>query len=301
LGVSDEALAERIREDGVDILVDLTQHMAGNRLQTFARQPAPIQVSFAGYPASTGLDAIPYRISDRFLERGGFQPGNTARREYVFLLDSFWCYDPCGVNVAVNQLPAWESGRLTFGSLNNFCKVNESALKLWGRVLENVAESRLILLSPKGSHRDWALETLARAGIEARRVEFVEVCPRQTYLEMHHLLDIVLDPYPYCGHTTSLDALWMGVPVVTLAGERAVCRASLSQLSNLGLPDLVAFSEDEYVSIAVQLAGELPRLAELRATLRTHMEASPLMDAPRFARQVHVAYRTMWRRWCAEK
>ena len=137
-------------------------------------------------------------------------------------------------------------------------------------------------------------------GVDAQRLEFLEPRPRAAYLELYHRLDIVLDPFPYNGHTTSLDALWMGVPVVSLAGQRAVSRAGLSQLTNLGLSELVAWTEDEYVEIATELAGDLPRLAELRATLRSRMEASVLMDAPHFARQIEAAYRTMWRHWCAE-
>jgi predicted O-linked N-acetylglucosamine transferase (SPINDLY family) len=204
------------------------------------------------------------------------------------------------MEVEVNGLPASQSGRVTFGSLNNFCKINEPGLKLWARVLGQVKDSLLMLLCHVGSHRQRTLELLEREGVAAHRVEFVEPRPRKSYLEMYHRLDIVLDPFPYNGHTTSLDALWLGVPVVSLAGRRAVSRAGLSQLSNLGLPELVAFSEDEYVEIATRLAHDLPRLAELRRTLRPRMEASVLMDAPRFAYGIEAAYRAMWRQWCQE-
>jgi predicted O-linked N-acetylglucosamine transferase (SPINDLY family) len=255
-----------------------------------------VQVSFAGYPGSTGLDAIGYRLSDRLLES---PVGPASPTEQVFLIDSFWCYDPCGMTVAVNELPARHSGRVTFGSLNSFCKVNEPVLRLWARVLGAVKDSRLVLLSQLGSHRQRTLEVLEREGVAAHRVEFVDRSPRQAYLELHHRLDLVLDPFPYNGHTTSLDALWMGVPVVSLAGATTVSRAGLSQLTNLGLPELVASTEDDYVQIATELAHDLPRLATLRATLRPRMEASALMDAPRFARQIEAAYRTMWRQWCA--
>jgi protein O-GlcNAc transferase len=264
----------------------------------FARKPAPVQVSFAGYPESAGVDAIEHRISDRSLERG-FSEEKIARRERVSLIESFWCYDPAGIEVEVNGSPAAESGRVSFGSLNNFCKVNEPMLRLWARVLGETPDSRLILRSGTGSPRRRTVGVLEREGIDGRRVEFVDVRPRREYLEMHHKVDIVLDTFPYNGHTTSLDALWMGVPVVSLAGEVPVSRAGLSQLSNLGMPELVARSEDEYVRIAVGLAADLPRLAQLRATLRTRMEASILMDGPRFARNVEAAYRSMWEEWCA--
>jgi len=299
VGLGDEALAEMIRRDGVDILVDLTQHLAGNRLRTFARQPAPVQVSFAGYPESAGLEAIEYRISDRYLEGGSAEPA-TGRKERVFLIDSFWCYDPCGIDVAVNGSPARESGGVTFGSMNNSCKVNERALCLWARVLGKVKDSRLVISSRRGSHRQWTLEILGRDGVEAHRVEFEEYRPRRQYLELYHRLDIVLDTHPYNGGVTTCDALWMGVPVVSLAGETPVSRAGLSLLTNLGLPELVAHSEDDYVRIASELARDLTRLEHLRSTLRQRMETSVLMDGPRFARNVEAAYRSMWRRWCED-
>jgi predicted O-linked N-acetylglucosamine transferase (SPINDLY family) len=165
-------------------------------------------------------------------------------------------------------------------------------------VLGSVKDSRLLLLSPAGSHRQRTIEAFEREGIEAHRVEFAEPRPRQAYLELYHRLDIVLDAFPYNGHTTSLDALWMGVPVVTLAGQRSVSRAGWSQLSNLGLPELVAFSQEDYIQIATKLAGDIPQLMELRATLRRRMQTSPLMDGPRFARSIEAAYRAMWRQWC---
>jgi len=306
VGVSDETLAAMIREDEVDILVDLTQHMGGNRLGAFARTTAPVQVSFAGYPASAGLETIGYRISDHWLEGteekmadGKWQnrPGQTER---VFLLDSFWCYDPCGLEVPVNALPARGNGSVTFGCLNNFCKVNEPLLRLWARVLGAVKDARLVLSSPRGQHRQRTLDFLEHTGVAPKRVEFVEPCPRRAYLELYHRLDVVLDTFPYNGHTTSMDALWMGVPVVSLAGNPAVSRAGLSQLSNLGMPELVAHSEDEYVAIAARLAGDWPRLRDLRATLRARMEASVLMNASHLTRQIEEAYRAMWQLWCAE-
>jgi len=296
VGVDDETVVEIIRKDGVDILVDLAQHTACNRLPVFARKPAPVQVSFAAYPGSTGLEAIEYRISDHYLESGPAQ--QTAReKEQVCLIDSFWCYESRGAEVEVNGLPARAGGRVTFGCLNNFCKVNERALRLWAQVLGKVKDSRLILLAALGSHRQRTWETLEKQGVEAQRVEFVEFRPRREYLQLHHRLDIVLDTFPYNGHTTSLDALWMGVPVITLAGNTSVSSAGVSQLTNLGMPELIARTETEFVNIAENLARDLPRLAQLRSTLRDRMQASILMDAPRFARQIEQAYRSMWRAW----
>jgi protein O-GlcNAc transferase len=219
----------------------------------------------------------------------------------VCLIDSFYCYDPCGMEVEVNPLPGLENGAVTFGCLNNFCKVNDRALSLWARVLGKVKDSRLVISSRAGSQRQRTLEALEREGVAARRVEFVDFRPRREYLELYHRLDIILDTFPYNGGVTTCDALWMGAPVVSLAGETAVSRAGLSQLTNLGLPELAARSEAEYVNIAESLARDLPRLAQLRSTLRDRMKTSILMDAPRFARNVEAAYQCIWRVWRNEQ
>jgi predicted O-linked N-acetylglucosamine transferase (SPINDLY family) len=315
VGTSDDELADMIRQDEVDILVDLAQHTAGNRLPVFARQPAPVQVSFAGYPAGTGVRGIGWRLSDQWLEaedcraailaaekEGSSQDGRPTiegRAERVLLLDTFWCYEPGDVALEVNALPALRNGYVTFGAFTNFCKVNDQVLRLWARVLRAAPAARLIMMTHPGGHRERTLTLLEGEGVEAGRVEFVGPRPRTEYLSLYHRVDVVLDPFPYNGHTTSLDGLWMGVPMVSLAGQSAVSRAGLSQLSNLGLPELVAYSEDEYVEIARKLTGDPARLAELRATLRGRMERSVLMDAPRWARSIEAAYRVMWREWCA--
>jgi len=333
LGLTNPEAAELIRQHQIDILVDLALHTAHHRLLMFAHQPAPVQVSYAGYPGSAGVETIGYRISDRWLEsemgdgRSEFGSAPHSRSpishlpspreallsdlrsprpelrpaERVFLLDSFWCYSPHGADLPVNALPALENKFVTFGCLNNFCKVNEQVLALWSRILARAESSRLIILSFAGSHRQRTLARLQQAGVDASRVDFVAPRPRHEYLEFYHRIDIGLDTFPYNGHTTSLDAFWMGVPVIGLAGELPVSRAGLSNLMNLGLPELLADTEDEYVEKAAQLAADLPRLARLRATLRSRMEASPLMDAPRFARSIEAAYRAMWRRWCRDK
>jgi predicted O-linked N-acetylglucosamine transferase (SPINDLY family) len=246
------------------------------------------------------MDSIGYRISDSYLEIGRLTDKSRAG-ELECLIDSFWCYDPCGLEIPIAALPAERNGRITFGSLNNFCKINEVALGLWARVLRELGDSRLILLSRAGSHRQRALEILRAEGVESGRVEFVEPGERREYLATYQRIDIGLDPMPYNGHTTSLDALWMGVPVVSLAGSQSVSRAGLSQSANLGLEELVAFSPDDFVAITLRLARDLPRLTGLRRSLRPRMEASPLMDGRRFARSIENTYRSVWRRWCATR
>ena len=300
-GLSAEELADQVRGDRIDILVDLVMHMAFNRALTFARKPAPVQVAWLAYPGGTGLEAIDYRITDPYLDPPGPHDETCDREKPVHLPDTFWCYDPLTSEPAVSSPPCLETGFVTFGCLNNFCKVNEQVLHLWARVLGAVNRSRLMILCPQGNHRQSLLDLLQRDGIGPDRVELIARGSRSQYLEHYHRIDLGLDTFPYNGHTTSLDSFWMGVPVITLVGRTVVGRAGLSQLSNLALPELVARTPEEYVRIAADLASKLPRLSELRRTLRPRMRASPLMDAPRFAHHIEAAYRRMWTEWCVTK
>jgi predicted O-linked N-acetylglucosamine transferase (SPINDLY family) len=298
VGLNDEQVAAHIRDDQIDVLVDLALHTARNRLLVFARKPAPVQASFAGYPGSTGLRTIDYRLTDPQLEPPD-RDDPFAADEAFRLPDTFWCYEPLTEEPALNALPAAEAGHVTFGCLGNFGKLNPAVLALWARVLTELERSRLIVRAAEGSHRQWAVNLLAEHGVAPDRVEFVASQPHAQYLETYQRIDVGLDTFPYNGHTTSLDALWMGVPVVTLVGQTAVGRAGLSQLANLGLAELAADTPERFAEIATALARDLPRLSELRATLRRRMQHSPLMDAPRFARNIEAAYRVMWQRWCA--
>jgi predicted O-linked N-acetylglucosamine transferase (SPINDLY family) len=238
-----------------------------------------------------------YRLTDAHVD----PPGLFDRyytEESIRLPDAFGCYDPLTAEVAVGALPALEQGCITFGSLNNFCKVNPAVLTLWSQALRAVDGSRLLLRAAEGSHRRRTLQLLEEEGIAPERVSFVGWHPRAEYLELYRRIDIGLDTVPYNGQTTTLDALWMGVPVITLLGHTAVGRAGMSLLANLGLPELIAGSPEQFVRIAGEWARDLPRLGALRAGLRGRMRNSPLMDGPRFARHVEAAYRRMWQRWC---
>ena len=298
-GLGEEQVAQRVRQDRIDILVDLTMHMARNHLLVFARKPAPVQVCWLAYQGTTGLSTIDYRLTDPFIDPPGLHD-HCYSEESVRLPDAFWCYDPLASEPAVSALPALDKGHITFGSLNAFCKVNVLVLRLWARVLKAVDRSQLMLLAAEGSHRQQTLDLLKQEGVEPDRVTFVAQRSRPQYLELYRRIDIGLDTFPYPGQTTSLDAFWLGVPVVTIVGQTAVARAGLSLLRNLGLPELAAQTPEQYVRIAVELAGDLPRLRDLRATLRDRLQSSPLMNAPRFARNVEAAYRNMWQRWCAQ-
>jgi len=297
-GLPDEVAVDLMRGDQIDILVDLSLHMAGNRLPLFARKPAPVQVTWAGYPGSTGLDTMDYRLTDPFLDPVGASVGLYSEKT-VRLPHSFWCYNPITPTPAVNPLPARDAGVVTFGSLNNYCKVNEGVIRLWSQVMSAVKGSRLLLLSGQGTHRQRAVEIFERNGVTGDRIDWFLPAPREEYLAAYHRIDLGLDTFPYNGHTTSLDSFWMGVPVVTLVGSTVVGRAGFSQAMNLGLPELVAWTPNEFIQAATGLATNLPRLIELRSTLRERMQASPLMDAGAFTRDIEVAYRAMWDKWCS--
>jgi len=296
---SDQQLADMVRADQIDILIDLTLHMAGSRLLVFAQKPAPVQVTYLAYAGTSGLETIDYRLTDPHLDPPG--QGDTEYAEESFVLpETYWCYAPVTQTPEVGPLPALARGHVTFGSLNNFSKASTPTLDAWIRLLQQVAGARLVLHAPEGTHRQQLHQRLAHAGVDPQRLTFVGKQSAMDYFSQYHAIDIALDPFPYGGGTTTCDALWMGVPVVTLDGQTAVGRGAKSILTNIGLPELVAGAVEEYLQKARELAGDFPRLAACRATLRQRMTASPLMDAPRFARAIEAAYRTMWRRWCQD-
>ena len=295
--LSDERLAQQVREDRIDILVDLTMHMEGSRLLAFARKPAPVQVTYVAYPGTTGLSAIDYRLTDPYLDPPGID--ESCYSERLYRLPRTWCcYFPRAHTPDVSPLPAASLGRITFGCLNNFGKITPDTLRAWGRLLAQVSGSELMIHAPEGRHRQRTTSMIAEQGVDPARVRFIGQLPLDAYFAQYQAIDIGLDPFPYTGGTTTCDSLWMGVPVVSLAGSTAASRGGLTLLSNIGLTELVARDTDQYVRIAADLARDLDRLAGIRSTLRARMSASPLMDARQFARDVERAYRTMWHTWC---
>ena len=295
VALSHEALAEKIRADGIDILVDLSMHSAENRLPTFARKPAPVQVSWLAYPDTTGLETIDYRLTDATMEPPAERIATAAERP-LHLPDAWCCYEPIGPFPEVSELPAVRTGHVTFGSFSKTSRLNDHVLRCWSRLAQRMPEARWVILHPEGRGRE---RVLGFFGENAGRVEFAPHRPWVEYLTSFAGIDVCLDSFPSNGLTATCHALWMGTPVVTLAGASPGARAGASLLKAAGLPELVAHSEDEYVKIAAALAADLSRLAELRSGLRARLQASPLMDAPRFARNVEVAYRRIWREWCA--
>jgi len=298
--MTDDQSAGKIRDDKIDILIDLAMHGADNRLPVFARKPAPVQATYLAYPGTTGLDAIDYRISDQILDPPGELPADYTEKT-IYLPHSYWCYQPPADAPPVSPLPALSAGYITFGCLNNFCKASPPALVAWREILAAVPNSRLLLHTATGPHREKITSDFAAAGIANDRVSFTPFIRTQEYFQLYGRIDIALDPFPAAGGTTSCDALWMGVPVITLRGKTAIGRGGASILSAVGLTRCIAADVPRYVSLAVDFAQDLPRLAALRSSLRQTMQNSPLMNAAQFAADMETLYRKIWTDWCATR
>jgi predicted O-linked N-acetylglucosamine transferase (SPINDLY family) len=297
----DAEAADLIRADEIDVLVDLAGHSNGNRLMVFARKPAPVQVTYLGYPGTTGLSAIDYRITDAFADPPGMTEGHHSEK-LIRLAGCAWCYGPDSQNVP-SESPATQSGVVTFGCFNNLAKVNDRTLGLWARILDAVPGSRLLLKSigflSMDARRRVRESLCSQSGIGEERLDIRgPEDSHESHLALYREMDIALDTFPYHGTTTTCEALWMGVPVVTLAGRTHVSRVGVSLLTNVGLPELIAESEDEYVRIAVELARDVEQLVNYRSNLRDKMLGSQLLDAPSFAREIEGAFRQMWTSWC---
>ena len=301
-GLPDERAAELVREDGIDILVDLAGHTGGHRLRVFARKPAPIQITYLGYPGTTGLAAMDYRLTDAWTDPPGWTEAFYTE-ELVRLPAGSLCFQPPLSGPEVVALPALSPGNVTFASFNNAAKVSPEAVTLWSKVLAAVPDAQLVLKSKSFGDRE-TVERLRglfeREGIAARRLEFVGWVPAsEEHLALYDRAHIALDTFPYSGCTTTCEALWMGVPVITLARGEPRSRMSLSVLRQVGLDDFIAESPEAYVDIAAELAADIGTLRMLRSGLRETMKRSCLLDATAFTRTVEFAYRDMWKRWCA--
>jgi predicted O-linked N-acetylglucosamine transferase (SPINDLY family) len=291
--LSDAELASMIAEDRIDILVDLNMHMEASRLLVFARRPAPNLVTYLAYPGTTGMGAMDYRLSDPFLDPPAFNERVYSERT-CRLRQSYWCYPQPYEAPEVGPLPADQRGCVTFGYFDSFSRISPGVLDVWGEVMNEVSGSRLMMAAPKGSCREMVSSRLAEHGVEASRLTFVERVSGGEYFARYCQVDIALDSFPFAGNAATCDSLWMGVPVVTLAGQGAVGRAGVSVLNNAGLAEFVAESREKYVRIAAGIAGDLKRLREIRRGLREKTLASPLMDARRYTQDVEAAYRKMW-------
>lgn len=297
--LDDDALIRQIRADRIDVLVDLAGHTEFNRLAVFARRAAPVQVSYLGYPNSTGLSTMDFRITDGVTDP---QPlAESWHSETLLRMPvSQWCFRPFGDLAAPGPLPAREAGFVTFGSFNNLTKASNTLLRCWVQILVNVPMSRLRLTRVRSPQR--AAEIVAmfeQSGVAAERIQCVPYRNDAPHGLQFAGVDVALDHYPYNGVTTTCESLYVGVPVISLHGRNSVSRSGLSILSGIGLPELVASTPEEYVEIAVGLAKDLTRLEQLRLSLRTRCENSPLRDEARFAVNFEELLRSAWRQYLA--
>lgn len=293
---SDSAVADQIRADGIDVLIDLAGHTQNNRLGVFARHPAPVQATWLGYLNTTGLTAMDYRICDPFTDPAGTTEHLHTEQLYR-MPHSQWCYRPwCDVPPTTStRTPA----QLVFGSCNQFAKLSEPCLDLWCEILRRLPDVDVEILDVRDDHaRSSVVEAMDRRGIETRRLRLRGRMSLPDYYRTVSAFDVALDTYPYNGGTTTLDTLWMGVPVVALKGDLGVSRSSYSILSNLKLPELIAESRSEYIDLNLRLALDTTWRESVRGQLRHRLATSPLMDVAAFVADLETAYRTMWRAWC---
>ncbi len=300
--MSNHDLADRIRGNRIDILVDLTGHTGNNRLLTFTRKPAPVQVTYLGYPNTTGMPSINYRLTDAWVDPPGMTDSYYTE-VLVRLPHGFLCYQAPSGSPDVGPPPCMERHQITFGSFNNLAKISPETITLWASILRAVPDSRLIVKNlslQDETTRKQLHDKFLKYGV---LTEQLELLPPEYQLSSHlakyQQVDIALDTFPYNGTTTTCEAMWMGVPVITLAGNMHAGRVGISILSQLGLDECIAQTTDEYVAIAGKLAADKERLAELRGSLREKMSKSTLCDGAGFAQAIECAYREMWEKWCA--
>jgi len=299
--LTDAELAQLVERDGIDVLVDLTGHAGALRLGVFALQPAPVQATWLGYLGSTGLTRIQYRFTDARADPPG-AADSLHTEELLRLPHSLWCYRPVHNERHAAEPPSRARDFITFGSFNHAPKLSAGTRRLWMQILRAAPRSRLLVVGlPEGRARRAFLQAFVDAGVDAARLTILPRVPFDEYLRQFDAVDLAFDTMPYGGGTTTFDALWMGVPVLTLVGERSAGRSSASILGELGLHDWIAGTADEYVARALAHAADGARLAELRATLRARLRASPLMDEASFARDFEAGCRAMWRAWCARR
>jgi protein O-GlcNAc transferase len=299
--LSDEQLAGQVRADGIDILVDLAGHSAYHRLLVFPQRPAPVQITYLGYPNTSGLTSIAYRLADRVTD----PPDEPVfySEQLAYLASQYTCFAPPQDATEVSDLPASRNGYITFGSLHKLPKLNARVFDLWQRVLEAVPSSRLLVFhhTLRGDARDRLEREFAGRGIAPHRVELRHEKPVDGHLGVYREIDISLDTFPWSGHATTCESLWMGVPMLTLRGDRHAARLSASVLGAARLSEWIAATPAEYVELAVQMSGQIDQLAELRRGLRDRVARSPLCDGIAFTRQLEETYRSLWRNWCNQR
>jgi len=303
VGLSDDAVTELIRQDQIDILVDLSGHTAGNRLLVFARKPAPIQITAWGHATGTGMKTIDVFFTDVVMVPPAEQ---SLYAESVRYLPCTLCYssDVTLTLPPVNTLRALQQSTITFGCFNRLCKITDATVTLWSCVLQAIPDSRLVLKTTELDDaviRTRLTERLLRAGIDAKRIELQGRTNWEMHMAAYNEIDIALDCFPQSGGVTTLDGLLMGIPVVTLRWHNYVGRFSASIMSTLGLTDWIAETEDAYVALAVGKARDREALAALRSTLRERVKSSVLGDAKAYMKLAELEYRVLWRAWVQQQ
>lgn len=301
-GRMDDEVVKMIQQDEIDVLIDLSGHTGNNRLPIFAWKPAPVQVTWLGYFATTGVQAIDYLIAD---------PWTLPESEEAYFTETVWrlpetrlCFTPPDLNVEIRPLPAITERQITFGCFNNLNKMNNAVIALWAKVLTKIPNSRLFLKARQlysSSAHDDVVNQFSRHGIAKSRLILEGPEIRANYFAAYNRVDIALDPFPYTGGTTTAEALWMGVPVLTMSGTHFLARQGVGLLMNAGLPDWIANDPDDYVARAIAHASDIDGLVALRARLRSQVLTSPIFDASRFAMHFEEALRGMWKKWCSEQ
>jgi protein O-GlcNAc transferase len=296
-GASDEDVAKLIHADAIDVLVDIAGHTGRNRLQVFARRPAPIQMTWLDYLATTGLRGMDYRITDMVADPPDAEAFHTET--LLRMPHAQWCWRPDSQAPPVSALPATTRGYVTFGSFNNAIKLTDATLALWRGLLEAMPDARLIIAGlAEGVARS---RVLAHFGAAGARLTFLPRVSVEKYREAFAEVDIALDPMPFSGATTTLDALWQGVPVLTLPGATSCSRSAASILMSLSLSDWIASNAADWLLRAQRLAADRAALTSLRAGLRERVRVSPLTDVPAFTRALEALYESAWRDWCTKR
>ena len=299
--LSDEQLADKVFEDNIDILVDLAGHSANNRLGVFAFKPAPVQVSWLGYPNTSGLSSIDYRITDAIADPVG--ASDKLNSEVLLRLkDGFLCYQGDESFPLPEQIPYDKNGFITFGSFNNYVKVTPEVINVWSEILKTVPDSKLIIKSNQLSDKITSQSCKAlfkKNGIESNRLTLLGFLPNPNdHMTYYSKVDIGLDPFPYNGTTTTFEALWMGVPSITFSGNSHAARVGASILFRIDLQSYIAHNLEDYVALAKTKAHELDELRTLRATIRSAMKHSVLCDEKHFTQEMESTFKTIWKKFC---
>jgi predicted O-linked N-acetylglucosamine transferase (SPINDLY family) len=301
--MDDRQLANQIRADGIDILVDLSGHTANSRVRVTTYQPAPVQVTYLGYPTTTGLKHIHYRLTDAVIDSKGVSDSDYTE-ELQYIDPYFFCLSPLGNRVPVSPAPSLQNTQFCFGAFHNTSKLSDIIIKLWSDVLLEIPESRLLLQAASYDDPDIARyfqSSFVKYGIAKHRIQCVGTLPFEHYLKLHHQIDIMLDTQPWTGHTTSCHALWMGIPILTLAGNRHASRIGQRLMTALNLSEWIAKDYQTFVKKAIQFSRDRTCLNTLRMNMRNRIIESGISNKKHYVNSLEHVYRNIWINWCKKR